>query len=160
MFKKWSRWQVGGTSVTAPARPQDSKLMDTVDKQTRSRIMARVRNKDTRPEMVVRRLVYALGYRYRLHDPRLPGKPDLVFWGRRKAIFVHGCFWHRHEGCPLARLPKSKQDFWIPKLSANKERDQRNLAELQEKGWDVLVVWECELSDLDSLRKRISRFLS
>lgn len=135
-------------------------MADNVDTPTRSRIMSRVRNKDTRPEMTVRRLVFGLGYRYRLHGRKLPGKPDLVFAGRRKVIFVHGCFWHRHEGCSLARLPKSRHEFWIPKLEANRERDKRNLAALAAEGWEVLTVWECELKDLDALRSRITRFLS
>ncbi len=134
-------------------------MVDTVDVETRSRIMGRVRGKGTAPEMMVRRFVFSLGYRYRLHDARLPGKPDLVFAGRKKIIFVHGCFWHRHEGCALARIPKSKTQFWLQKLTANKERDIRNLTALRELGWCVLVVWECELSDDQALRQRITKFL-
>ena len=134
-------------------------MADTVDKETRSRIMSRVRGKDTTPEMLVRRLVFSLGYRYRLHDPRLPGKPDLVFASRRKVIFVHGCFWHRHDGCALARLPKSRIEFWTRKLTGNKERDGRNQAALRKLGWRILVVWECGMGDRDALRRRIVRFL-
>jgi len=122
--------------------------------------MSRVRNRDTRPEMIVRKLVFAEGYRYRLHGRKLPGRPDLVFAGRRKVIFVHGCFWHRHEGCSLARLPKSRHNFWIPKLEANRKRDEQNLAALAEAGWEAFVVWECELKDLDALRSKITHFLS
>lgn len=134
-------------------------MVDTVDKETRSRIMSRVRGKDTVPEMTVRRLVFSLGYRYRLHDSRLPGKPDLVFASRRKVIFVHGCFWHRHDGCALARLPKSRTEFWARKLAGNKERDMKNQAALRELGWRALVVWECGLSDQSALRRRIVKFL-
>jgi DNA mismatch endonuclease (patch repair protein) len=134
-------------------------MADTVDKETRSRIMGRVRGKDTVPEMLVRRLVFSLGYRYRLHDPRLPGKPDLVFAGRRKVIFVHGCFWHRHDGCALARLPKSRTEFWTRKLGGNKERDIKNQTALRELGWRALVVWECSLADQTKLRRRIIGFL-
>lgn len=124
--------------------------------------MSRVRGKDTGPEMIVRRLVHALGYRYRLHKKDLPGHPDLVFASRRKAIFVHGCFWHRHadSACKLARLPKSRQDFWVPKLEANAARDIKNQAKLREMGWDVLVIWECELKDRTFLQCRLESFLS
>jgi DNA mismatch endonuclease (patch repair protein) len=121
--------------------------------------MSRVRNKDTKPEMRVRRLVHALGYRYRLHAGSLPGRPDLVFNSRRKVIFVHGCFWHRHEGCPLCRLPKSRLRFWKPKLKANRERDLKNQKKIAEMGWDCLVIWECELRDQDALTSRIKTFL-
>ncbi|AXK38511.1 very short patch repair endonuclease [Crenobacter cavernae] len=134
-------------------------MVDTVTKETRSRIMARVRNKDTGPEMIVRRLVFSMRFRYRLHVGRLPGRPDLVFPGRRKVIFIHGCFWHRHEGCAQARIPKSRVEFWTAKLTANSDRDKRNIAALQELGWEVLVLWECELADSARLRQRISDFL-
>lgn len=121
--------------------------------------MSRVRGKDTAPEMTVRRLVFSLGYRYRLHDRRLPGTPDLVFAGRKKIIFVHGCFWHRHDECALARIPKSNTGFWAQKLEANRERDARNLAALRELGWRVLVVWECELGERRALTSRLKAFL-
>lgn len=121
--------------------------------------MSRVRGKDTKPEMRVRRLIFSLGYRYRLHDARLPGKPDLVFAGRGKVIFVHGCFWHQHDGCALARLPKSRTGFWTRKFAGNKERDARNMAALRALGWRVLVLWECGLADEPALRRRIKRFL-
>jgi len=121
--------------------------------------MARVKSKGTRPEMVVRRLLFSLGYRYRLHDRSLPGSPDIVFKRKKKAIFVHGCFWHRHDGCALARLPKSRLDFWIPKLEGNRERDARKLLQLKSLGWDAFVIWECELKDLNLLEKKLNGFL-
>ena len=134
-------------------------MTDVLDPETRSLVMSRIRGKDTKPEMLVRRLIHSLGYRYRLHDARLPGKPDLVFASRRKAVFVHGCFWHQHT-CPKgARQPKTQVDFWKSKLEGNVERDKRNLARLIEQDWGVLVIWECETKDRDSLKEKITRFL-
>lgn len=121
--------------------------------------MRRVRAKNTGPEMRVRKLVFSMGYRYRLHDRSLPGTPDLVFRRPRKVIFVHGCFWHRHARCALARLPKSRTEFWVPKLEGNRRRDRRNMSRLRRAGWDVLVVWECEIADIPRLGKRIRGFL-
>jgi DNA mismatch endonuclease (patch repair protein) len=137
-------------------------MSDTLTPQERSARMAKVRSRDTKPEMVVRRLVYGLGFRYRLHGSHVPGKPDLVFASRRKAIFVHGCFWHRHSerGCKLARMPKSRLDFWEPKLERNRQRDERTARELAERNWEALVIWECELSDLASVSERIRSFLT
>lgn len=115
-----------------------------------------------KPEMIVRRLVHSLGFRYRLHNKKLPGKPDLVFKSRKKIIFVHGCFWHQHDdpACLDGRLPKSRPEYWIPKLSKNRERDQRNIGALRESGWSVLVVWECETRDLPALQQKLLGFLS
>lgn len=110
--------------------------------------------------MAVRRLVHSLGYRYRLHAKDLPGKPDLVFRARKKVIFVHGCFWHRHANCSLARLPKSRLEFWVPKLESNSARDKLNEQALNAAGWAVLVVWECELANLALLRRKIEGFLN
>jgi DNA mismatch endonuclease (patch repair protein) len=123
--------------------------------------MARVRSRDSSAEMKVRRLLHSLGYRYRLHDKRLPGKPDLSFPGRRKAIFVHGCFWHRHPdpACKLARMPKSRLEYWAPKLEANRLRDARNLLSLSSQGWQPEIVWECELRTIDRVRERLAAFL-
>lgn len=123
--------------------------------------MSRVRSRDTKPEMLVRRLAHGMGYRYRLHRRDLPGSPDLVFRSRQKVIFVHGCFWHRHldPDCKLARLPKSKLDFWGPKLETNRERDECNLALLAEFGWDVLIIWECQTKNREELQARIGEFL-
>lgn len=133
--------------------------MDNIPQSERSEIMSRVRAKDTRPEMLVRRIVFAEGYRYRLHDRKLPGCPDLVFKSRGKVIFVHGCFWHRHANCALARMPKSRLDFWEPKLTANKERDARNKKLLAKEGWRVLTIWECELTETERIKRTIRRFL-
>lgn len=133
--------------------------MDHLDKQQRSAQMARIHAKNTRPELTVRKLLHSLGYRYRLHISKLPGKPDLVFAGRRRVIFVHGCFWHRHPGCGLARLPKSRLDFWGPKLSENRRRDQRNDRALRKLGWRVMVVWECQIKNRERLAARFRRFL-
>jgi DNA mismatch endonuclease (patch repair protein) len=109
--------------------------------------------------MAVRRLVHGLGYRYRLHGSGLPGRPDLVFRSRLKVVFVHGCFWHRHPGCKLARLPKSRLDFWEPKLERNRERDAEVMDSLQSLGWSALVVWECQVADSEHLAHRIRKFL-
>lgn len=134
-------------------------MVDSVSPERRSEIMRSVKATNTSTELFVRRLVFKMGYRYRLHGKKLPGKPDLVFPGRRKVIFVHGCFWHRHEHCALARLPKSRLDFWLPKLEGNRERDARKLAALAEAGWKALVVWECELRDEAALAERLRLFL-
>jgi DNA mismatch endonuclease (patch repair protein) len=133
--------------------------VDTVSRERRSEIMARVRGKDTRPELLVRRLIFAMGYRYRLHAKELPGRPDIVFRKRGKAILVHGCFWHRHARCALARLPKSRAEFWLPKLEGNRERDARNKRALARMGWKVMTIWECEIKGTKVLRERIRRFL-
>lgn len=124
--------------------------------------MARVRGKDTKPEMVVRRLVYGMGYRYRLHRSDLPGRPDLAFPKLKKAIFVHGCFWHRHPSnkCELTRLPKSRLEFWLPKFEENCRRDLRNQRALKGLGWRFLLVWECQLRHKEQLENKIAAFLS
>jgi DNA mismatch endonuclease, patch repair protein len=134
--------------------------VDNLSPSERSKIMARVLSRNTRPEMAVRSLVFSLGYRYRLHVRDLPGRPDLVFRGRGKVIFVHGCFWHRHSNCALARLPKSRQDFWIPKLEGNRKRDEKNAGELRREGWGVMTIWECQLKNPNRLADRIMRFLN
>ena len=135
--------------------------LDTLTVRERSERMSRIRSRDTKPEMRVRRLVHGLGYRYRLHAKDLPGRPDLVFRPRRKVIFVHGCFWHRHEGCSRNRTPKSpeRHSFWRDKLDGNARRDRLNEATLQRIGWEILVIWECETKDLDPLVERVRAFL-
>lgn len=135
-------------------------MTDTLTREERSRRMSLVRSADTKPEMRVRKLVHGMGFRYRLHRKDLPGKPDLVFPGRRAVIFVHGCFWHRHAGCPLARLPKSRPEFWVPKLEGNKQRDEREIADLRAAGWRVLVIWECEIRDEVAVAIRVRDFLN
>lgn len=139
-------------------------MPDKISKERRSKNMRRIRSKDMKPEMVVRRLVHGMGYRYRLHRKDLPGKPDLVFPGRKKVIFVHGCFWHQHgdPDCKIARRPKSNLDYWNPKLDRNVERDARNQAKLREMGWDPLIVWECQArgrEDPGSMEARVANFL-
>lgn len=133
--------------------------MDTLTPAERSRRMSLVRGKDTKPEMLVRRLVHGMGYRYRLHARDLPGNPDLVFPSRGKVVFVHGCFWHRHGTCKNTRWPKSKLDFWRPKLEQNRLRDKINSRRLSKLGWRVFVVWECQLSKLPTLARRLRAFL-
>ena len=132
---------------------------DPLTARQRSELMSRIRSKDTRPEMLVRRLVHGMGYRYRLHAKELPGRPDLVFRPRRKAIFVHGCFWHRHEGCPANRMPNTRREFWRRKLNGNVQRDLRNREMLEREGWRVLIIWECETKDLDRIASAVTRFL-
>lgn len=123
--------------------------------------MSRVRSRDTKPELLVRKLVHGLGYRYRLHRKDLPGKPDLVFGPRHKVILVHGCFWHGHNdpNCKLARAPKSRVEFWGPKLARNRERDREVGRRLNESGWEALILWECELGDRAELEQRVRAFL-
>lgn len=134
-------------------------MVDSLTPLRRSENMRRIRNKNTKPEMLVRKLIHAMGFRYRIHAKCLPGKPDLSFRKRRKAIFVHGCFWHQHPNCPEGRIPNSRREYWIPKLMHNQERDQNNLDDLARMGWNVLVVWECELKGIAGLQHRIRAFL-
>ena len=134
--------------------------MDRMTPEQRHRCMSHIRDKETGPEWAVRRLVHALGFRYRLHVKGLPGKPDLVLARHRKVIFVHGCFWHRHKDCERARLPNSRGEFWLPKLQANATRDARNARRLRNLGWGVMTIWECQLIDIERLTSRIRRFLN
>jgi DNA mismatch endonuclease, patch repair protein len=135
-------------------------MVDTVTESERSRIMAAVKSKDTAPELAVRRLVHSLGFRYRLHVRSLPGTPDLVFSRLRKIINVNGCFWHLH-GCAQCRVPSSRIDYWTAKLRRNAARDRRTVRELRQSGWRVMVIWECQISQLheNRLRARIVAFL-
>ena len=134
-------------------------MSDTLSPEQRSERMSRVKSKDTKPEFRVRRIAYAMGFRYRLNRKDLPGKPDLVFVKLNKVIFVHGCFWHRHRSCRLARLPKSRLDFWLPKLEENRKRDLRTKKKLSNLGWKSLVIWECELGNRTKIERRIKKFL-
>jgi DNA mismatch endonuclease (patch repair protein) len=135
-------------------------VADHVDRKKRSLIMAAVRSEDTGPEMAIRRIIHGLGYRYRLHDGMLPGRPDLVFPSRRKVIFVHGCFWHRHAKCRYATSPKTRQEFWEAKFASNVSRDRRSKQELKRMDWAVLTVWQCELKKPGKLTERLDEFLS
>jgi DNA mismatch endonuclease (patch repair protein) len=135
-------------------------MADRISSAQRSENMRRIKSANTDPEMVIRRVVHSMGYRYRLHRKELPGKPDLVFGSRRKVIFVHGCFWHQHRDCSAGRIPSSNIEYWGPKLRRNTERDQAARSALEASGWQVLVIWGCEARDDDSMRRRLSEFLS
>ncbi|MBS1687535.1 MAG: DNA mismatch endonuclease Vsr [Bacteroidetes bacterium] len=119
--------------------------MDIWSKEKRSEVMSKIRSKDTRPEKLLRSALFSLGYRYRLHDKNLPGKPDIIFRKQKIAIFVHGCFWHFHNDCPEGRVPNTNSKFWKEKLEKNIERDKRNIEHLQSEGWKTIVIWECEV---------------
>ena len=134
--------------------------MDTVSPETRSRMMRAVRHKHTAPEIAVRRTAHALGFRFRLHRSDLPGTPDLVFPRLRRAIMVHGCFWHRHPGCSAATTPKANSAYWIAKFDDNVQRDAAAEDGLRTQGWEVLVVWECHTRSLEALEKTLAEFLS
>ena len=133
--------------------------MDNLSPERRSANMAQIRSQNTSPELILRKLIHALGYRFRLHRNDLPGKPDLVFPSRKKVIFVHGCFWHQHTECREGRVPGSRREYWGPKLRRNRERDALAQSSLKLQGWRYLVVWECELKDVATVVKRVKRFL-
>lgn len=126
-------------------------MVDIVDRRTRSRMMASIGPTNTAPEVAVRRYLHAAGLRYRLHDKRLPGRPDIVLPGHRIAIFVHGCFWHRHPGCRYATTPATNAAFWKDKFAGNARRDKAKTGQLERQGWTVLVIWECETGDVNRL---------
>lgn len=134
-------------------------MADKFAPEKRSDIMSRVKGFNTEPERIVRSLLHKLGFRFRLHRKDLPGKPDIVLPKHRKVVFVHGCFWHGHEGCPRAARPATNREFWDAKLSRNIERDRRNLKELAEQGWKALVVWQCELKCPAELSKKLLAFM-
>jgi DNA mismatch endonuclease (patch repair protein) len=134
-------------------------MTDKVTPAQRSAIMARVRSADTTPEMTVRRALHEMGFRFRLHRRDLPGSPDIVLPRHRTAIFVHGCFWHSHEGCPRARLPASNVDYWKSKLERNRDRDSRVLSALRGLGWGAHVIWECEARQSGDLRHRLRNLI-
>lgn len=133
-------------------------MVDTRTPEQRRRIMQSVGQRNTAPEVKVRRALHRLGYRFRLHGKSLPGRPDIVFASRRKVIFIHGCFWHGHN-CSKGRLPKSRPEYWIPKIETNKARDERSVNELRKAGWESLVVWQCEITKIDEAVGMITRFL-
>ena len=161
------RWGTAYDASSSQARSSDAgcgrtktrAAMDKLSPEKRSWLMSLVKSKDTKPEMIVRRIVYRLGFRYRLHETKLPGSPDLVFAGRQSVIFVHGCFWHQHEGCRRARRPETRAAYWAGKLDGNIERDGRNRNQLKGLGWRVLTIWECQLQDPQRVSRRISKFL-
>lgn len=134
-------------------------MSDKVSAEQRSRIMARVKNKNTGPEIVVRKTLHRLGYRFRLHRRDLPGNPDIVLPRYHSVIFVHGCFWHGHPGCSRANRPQTNSEFWNTKLDKNLRRDQEVQMHLRSLGWQVLVIWQCELKDREELEQQISNFL-
>lgn len=133
-------------------------MTDTRTQEQRRRIMQSVGQKNTGPEVAVRKLLHRLGYRFRLHAKGLPGRPDIVFPSRRKVIFVNGCFWHGHD-CAKGRLPKSRPGYWIPKIEANKIRDERIVNELKNAGWESYVIWQCEVAKLDEAIEAVTDFL-
>lgn len=135
-------------------------MTDTFSKAKRSEIMSRIGQRNTQPELITRRLLHRLGYRFRLHRRDLPGTPDIVLPRHRKIVLVHGCFWHGHDGCSRSTLPATNRDFWERKIEANKERDRIALAELQALGWDCLVVWQCQVRDRAALADQIRQFMS
>lgn len=133
--------------------------MDTLTKKERSARMRLIKSKDTQPEQVLRRLVWSLGYRYRKHHGDVPGRPDLTFIGRKRAIFLHGCFWHRHSCSSGERTPKSRTNFWREKFERNVARDKAVRRKLRSHGWQSLIVWECELRNVTRVEKRVRAFL-
>ena len=135
-------------------------MTDVYPPEKRSAVMRRVKGKNTTPELAVRRLIWSLGGRYRLHGKTLPGKPDIVMAGRRLAIFVHGCFWHGHDCARGARVPKANRDYWLAKVARNRARDIASRAGLEAVGWRVETVWECQLNDATALRERAAGWLS
>ena len=133
--------------------------MDRISPEQRSQNMAQVKSKNTKPEMLVRSLLHRMGYRFRLHIKTLPGHPDVVLPRYKAVIFVHGCFWHGHEGCKRATMPATRTEFWRKKIDGNQSRDRRNLTALEELGYRCLVIWRCEMKDIEALKMRLSEFL-
>lgn len=132
-------------------------MVDVFTKSKRSEVMSRIKSRDTLPELTVRSMLHAMGYRFRLHRKDLPGNPDIVLPRHKTVVLVHGCFWHRHKGCKFAYTPKSREEFWHSKFEANVARDIRAMKELRRLGWKVLIVWECELPDSGRVKKRLGR---
>lgn len=134
-------------------------MADTINPDRRSENMRRIKSKGMRPELTVRRLVHSMGYRFRLHVSDLPGKPDIVLTRKKKIIEVRGCFWHQHGKCVDSHIPKSRIQYWRPKLQGNQRRDKRNARALEALGWKIFVVWECEVQDLKRIKRDLSKFL-
>jgi DNA mismatch endonuclease (patch repair protein) len=138
--------------TVAPANIREKRMADIVSPSVRSRMMSGIKGKNSSPEKLVRQLLFAAGYRFRLHRRDLPGTPDIALPRRKIAIFVHGCFWHAHKGCKYAKIPATRRDFWIAKFQSNVDRDQRALEKLSEMGWRVLFVWECATRDPETVK--------
>jgi len=136
-----------------------AEMVDKLTPEARSAAMGRIRRSDTKPEWAVRRLLHRLGYRFRTQWKAAPGRPDVAFPGRRRIIFVHGCFWHQHDGCRHARIPATRTEFWAAKFERNKARDARDLARAADDGWEALVIWECEVADQANLEARLKAFV-
>lgn len=151
---RWTDHNIASESI------RDGPLTDVVDRKTRSRMMAGIRGRNTKPEIVVRSYLHAAGLRFRIHGARLPGRPDIVFPRYRTVVFVHGCFWHRHPGCRYATTPVSRTEFWSRKFTQNVQRDAIKGMALENGGWNVLTIWECETWDTKSLDELFWRILS
>lgn len=134
-------------------------MTDILTKEQRSLNMSRIRARDTGPELIVRRTAHRMGFRFRLYRKDLPGTPDLVFPKHRLAVFVHGCYWHRHDGCRFAYSPKSRVEFWTKKFKQNVARDNRNQSLLRDLGWQILVIWECETRDIKTVEDKLHEYL-
>jgi DNA mismatch endonuclease, patch repair protein len=134
-------------------------MADHLSADRRSRLMSSIRGKNTKPEISVRKLLHAMGYRFRLHRKDLPGKPDIVLPKYKKVVFVNGCFWHGHRGCKRAMTPKTRTEFWREKIQGNISRDRRNLRELEKVGYEAMTIWECEIKDSETVSKKLDRFL-
>ena len=154
----WREWGAMRSLVACSVSPDVCTMVDNRTKDSRSRLMSRIGSKHTKPELIVRSLLHRLGYRFRLHRRELPGRPDIVFFGRKKAILVHGCFWHGH-GCKIGKLPKSNLEFWSPKIERNRLRDREKRSELEQIGWAVEEVWQCEIKDIQRLEARLRSFI-
>jgi len=135
-------------------------MADVFSREKRSDIMSRVKNRDTKPELIVRSTLHKMGYRFRLHRRDLPGNPDIVLPKHKKVIFVHGCFWHGHKGCPRSSRPSSNKKFWNEKIDKNIKRDKNVRKELKRSGWDIMVIWQCEIKDSEKLQRKLTKFLA
>ncbi len=135
-------------------------MVDVFTSKKRSKIMSSIKNKNTAPEIIVRKLLHSMGYRFRLHRKDLPGTPDIVLPKHKTVIFINGCFWHGHEHCPRSRLPDTNKDFWEAKIIKNKKRDEENIEKLRSQGWNTIVVWTCELKDIEQLKNKYRKILS
>lgn len=134
-------------------------MVDHLTKDARSKNMAAIKSKNTSPELIVRKILFSEGYRYRIHDSKLPGKPDIVLKKYKTVIFVHGCFWHSHANCKRANMPKTNLDYWSNKISKNVDRDKEHYEELKEGEWKILIIWECQTKDREQVRKLLSKVL-